>query len=150
MKRALLGFCILCLFSFGVFATVEKDDEVADREAVRKVCLDYFEGWFYGDAERFRNALHPDLMKRIPRKNESGEMYLHPSDRDKMADFVKTGRTKKTPEEAQIKVEVFEVGHGVATAKGSCSTFYDYLHLAKLDGEWKIVNVLWQTYPKDK
>src|SRR5207247_1980950 len=35
-----------------------------DRSAVTKVVLDYFEGWFEGDAARMKRALHPELAKR--------------------------------------------------------------------------------------
>ena len=49
---------------------------------------------------------------------------------------------------AEIEVTIFDVRHGVATAMGSCDSFFDYVHLAELDGEWKIVNVLWQQWPE--
>jgi hypothetical protein len=39
---------------------------VADHDAIVRVALDYFEGWFDGDAARTERALHPDLAKRSP------------------------------------------------------------------------------------
>ena len=150
MRKALLGFCTICLLLSVPAVAEEQEDDKAEWEAVRQVCLDYFEGWFYGDADRFLSALHPELAKRIPWKNESGKMILRPSDREEMAEYIRSGRTKKSPEEAQIKVKVFDVSHGVATAVGSCSTFFDYMHLAKIDGKWWIVNVLWQVYPREE
>src|SRR5947209_19274012 len=35
-----------------------------DEAAVVGTVLDYFEGWFEGDAERMERALHPELAKR--------------------------------------------------------------------------------------
>ena len=35
-----------------------------DRAAVVRTALDYFEGWFDGDAARIERALHPELAKR--------------------------------------------------------------------------------------
>jgi len=32
----------------------------------------------------------------------------------------------------------------VATAKTVSTQYIDYLHLARIDGQWKIVNVLWR------
>jgi hypothetical protein len=32
--------------------------------AIAQTALDYFEGWFEGDAARMEHALHPDLAKR--------------------------------------------------------------------------------------
>ena len=39
---------------------------MADRDAIMRVALDYFEGWFDGDAARMERVLHPDLAKRSP------------------------------------------------------------------------------------
>ena len=39
---------------------------MADRDAIVRVALDYFEGWFDGDAARMERTLHPDLAKRSP------------------------------------------------------------------------------------
>ena len=39
---------------------------MADRDAIVRAALDYFEGWFDGDAARMERALHPDLAKRSP------------------------------------------------------------------------------------
>ena len=44
----------------------EEEATVADRDAIVRVALDYFEGWFDGDAARMERALHPDLAKRSP------------------------------------------------------------------------------------
>ena len=35
-----------------------------DRAAVVRTALDYFEGWFDGDAAHIERALHPELAKR--------------------------------------------------------------------------------------
>ena len=42
----------------------EEESKVADHDAIVRAALDYFEGWFDGDAARMERALHPDLAKR--------------------------------------------------------------------------------------
>jgi hypothetical protein len=37
----------------------EEESKVADRDAIVRVALDYFEGWFDGDAARMERTLHP-------------------------------------------------------------------------------------------
>ena len=44
----------------------EEESKVADQDAIVRVALDYFEGWFDGDAARMERTLHPDLAKRSP------------------------------------------------------------------------------------
>ena len=46
------------------------------------------------------------------------------------------------------KVEVHEVLDQTATAKVTASWGIDHLQLAKYDGRWKIINILWQAHPK--
>ena len=36
----------------------------AERAMIVATALDYFEGWFDGDAVRMERALHPELAKR--------------------------------------------------------------------------------------
>jgi Putative lumazine-binding len=49
----------------------------ADAAAVRQTALDYVEGWYEATGDRMERALHPDLAKRIVRKDpKSGKDYL--------------------------------------------------------------------------
>ena len=41
-------------------------------------------------------------------------------------------------------VTILDASGGIATANALSADYIDYLHLAKIDGEWKIVNVLWE------
>ena len=76
--RWLPTILLLIVISSGVASASQSP---SDREAVRGAVLDYFEGWFTGDAERFLSALHPELAKRIPRERDGG-WVLHSSDRE--------------------------------------------------------------------
>jgi hypothetical protein len=59
--------------------------------------------------------------------------------------YNKNGRiTKDAPKE----VVVYEVSDQTASAKVTAVWGIDYLHLAKYDGKWKIINILWQSPPK--
>jgi hypothetical protein len=60
--------------------------------------------------------------------------------------FKKNGRT--TPATAPREVIVGEINDQTATAKVVAWWGVDYLQLAKYDGKWMIVNVMWQSPPK--
>ncbi len=51
------------------------------------------------------------------------------------------------PKDAPKNVEVLDVLNQTASAKLTASWGIDYMHLAKYDGKWKIVQVLWQSPP---
>jgi hypothetical protein len=42
---------------------------------------------------------------------------------------------------------VLDVLDHTASAKVTASWGIDYMQLAKFDGAWKIINVVWQTHP---
>ena len=52
------------------------------------------------------------------------------------------------PKDAPKEVVIFDMTDQIATAKLTAWWGIDYMHLAKYDGKWKIVNVLWQTHPQ--
>ena len=45
------------------------------------------------------------------------------------------------------EVLVLDVLDQTATAKITAQWGIDYMQLAKFDGTWKIINIVWQTHP---
>ena len=59
------------------------------------------------------------------------------------------GIGKKIPEDRQLKeVTILDRFNNVAVVKVVASDWVDYLEVAKFNGEWKIINVLWELKPK--
>lgn len=121
----------------------------ADREAIRQTALDYIEGWYEGNAERMERALHPDLAKRIVRTNQQGQSMLQQMSAMGLVQGVKRGGGKQMPKEKQQKeVTILDVFENAASVKIVASDWIDYLHVAKFNGRWVIVNVLWELKPQ--
>jgi hypothetical protein len=94
-------------------------------------------------------ALHPDLAKRIVRTNPQGQSMLQQMSAMGLVQGVKRGGGKQTPKERQQKdVTILDVYENAASAKIVASDWIDYLHLAKFNGRWVIVNVLWELKPQ--
>ena len=124
----------------------------ADAAAIRQAALDYIEGWYEGNAERMERALHPELAKRIVRTDpKSSRSSLGQMSAMSLVQGTRNGGGKKTPKEKQQKdVTILDVFEGAASAKVIASDWIDYLHLAKWNGRWVIVNVLWELKPESK
>ncbi len=115
------------------------------REAIARACLDYIEGWYDGDAERMRGCLHPDLAKRKVRGLPSGREIVEHMSAELLAEVTRLGRDKELPEALRLReVTVLDVFDTIATAKVVSHRFVDYLHLARVNGEWRIVNAMWE------
>jgi hypothetical protein len=111
----------------------------ADEDAIVRCSLDYFEGWFDGDAERMRRALHPDLANRSP----VGEA-LNQVTALEMIEATEAGAGReRDPEARRIDVRVVEVHGDIATAIVDSNVYREYLHLVRTEAGWKIANALW-------
>ena len=122
----------------------------ADREAIRGVALDYIEGWYAGDGARMERALHPELAKRMV-QSEGGESRLDRQDKATLVGNTAAGGGKRTPVGEQRKeVQILDIYENAASVRIDASGWVDYLHLARWNGEWKIVNVLWELRPPSR
>jgi hypothetical protein len=148
-KVSLFLLLMLTIWAFQINAQTKVSDE--DKAAITGTALDYIEGWYTGDAERMERALHPDLAKRIVRTNDKGQSGLGQMSALGLVQGVKRGGGKDTPKERQQKdVTILDVYENAASVKIVASDWIDYLHIAKFNGRWVIVNVLWELKPPKK
>jgi hypothetical protein len=143
----MLRSIVLLLLFVGVAGAQPKGGD-ADAAAIRATALDYIEGWYEGNVERMTRAVHPELVKRIV-VHESGASRIDGMGATKLIAGVRAGYGKKTAKDKQQKdVTILDRFENAAVVKIVASDWVDYLQVAKLDGRWQIVNVLWENKPK--
>ena len=147
MKKTLIILTVILTFwvvAINAQTTVSADDKTA----ITNTALDYIEGWYEGNAERMERALHPDLAKRIV-MTKDGRSQLNQMSAMGLVQGTKRGGGKQTPPEKQQKdVTILDVFENAGSVKIIASDWIDYLHVAKFNGRWVIVNVLWELKPK--
>ncbi len=121
----------------------------ADSAAIRATALDYIEGWYQGNAERMERALHPELAKRIVRTNpDNGRSSLGQMSALTLVQSTRVGGGRDTPVVQQQKdVTILDIYQGAASVKVVASSWIDYMQVARWNGRWVIVNVLWELKP---
>jgi hypothetical protein len=126
------------------------DVSAADRSAIEATALDYIEGWYEGNAERMERALHPELAKRIVLTDpKTGKSRLDQMGAMTLVQGTRRGGGKQTPADKRRRdVTILDVYENVGCVKVVASDWIDYLHVAKFNGRWVIVNVLWELKPK--
>lgn len=146
MKKLLL-LLLLTIFALPVAGISQNKDE---KEQVKLAVLDYVEGVYEVDSSRIERSIHPDLAKRgfYIKKGETG--YTGDTMTfQQLVDLAKTyNKSGRLPKTAPKEVVVYDVADQTATAKLTAIWGIDYIHLAKYDGKWKIINILWQTPPR--
>jgi len=149
MNPLVLVFLSAVLFTPTGKATGPASDEIA---AIKATALDYGESWYEGDAERMERALHPELAKRMiytdpktqkSRLSDMGAMTL--------VNRTRAGGGSRAPvDKVESEAVILDVFENAAVAKVVGPEWVDYLQLAKWNGRWLIVNVLWELNPESR
>lgn len=144
MKTSLEVVLMLLLFS-PALAAQEKPDIEKEKVAIKEAALDYAEGYYEGSGERMERAVHPLLFKRgLVKVGDQGDPFLVFMNSEALIEAARSGRGKVDPDKRNISVAVLDLNENTASAKVFTVQFNDFLHLAKVNGRWKIVNVLWR------
>ena len=158
VKRISLIACVVLVLTcaamvaarIAVIGAAPAQSSSANREAVRQAALDYVEGIYNTQPERLERSVHPDMIKRgYFRKQGAAEFSFEPMTRAQLITLAANwNKDKKRPIDTYAKeVIVFDVLNQTASAKVTAMWGVDYMHLAKHDGRWKILNIVWQEPP---
>lgn len=146
MDRTILGsLALLAIMAPGASA-----QSAADSAGIRETALNYIEGWYEGNADRMAKAVHGELAKRIvARDPQRAHEFIDNMGATKLIEVTRMGPGKKTPPDKRRKdLTILDISYGkAASVKVVAADWVDYLHVAKVDGAWKIINVLWEMTP---
>ena len=142
----------LVLFSCTIIMNADGQSEHQDsnKEQVHAAIEDYVLGLYQVAPERIKRSVDTTLHK-IGYYDYNGEAYNHvPMTYQQLYDLA--GTWNKSGKEANAdspqKIEIYEVHDRTASAKLTAAWGIDFMHLSKVDGRWKIMNIMWQSPPK--
>ena len=121
-----------------------------DSAAIKQTALDYIDGYYTANADRMARAVHAELAKRIVvRDPRFSHEFVQGMGATQLVEGTRAGGGSQTPAEKRREdVTILDIAYGkAASVKVVASDWVDYLHVAKVDGQWKIVNVLWERTP---
>ena len=149
MKR--LGILLLFAMAGAMFvASPVAAQSAADSSAIVSTALDYIDGFYTSDAERMERALHPELAKRIVGDPAGPESRLQNMTAEQLVQATASRGAAGIPEEARREdVSILDIYNNMASVRIDAGPWIDYLHIARWNGEWKIVNVLWEMAPRN-
>ncbi len=120
-----------------------------DKELVYAAIEDYVDGLYLVQPERIKKSVHPELMKKGFWRRDGNTEYDKESIMtfDELVDLASKWNAKGTlPKDAPRKIEIYDVQDQTATGKLTAQWGTDYFQLAKYDGKWMIVNIMWQRH----
>lgn len=131
-----------------LFENPREDVAPANSDAIEQTILDYMESWYSTEYERLEKSFHPALVKRgfYPLR-QGGAACISISTVSEMVERVKassmSGKPGRPKDEWVVETEIYDTYQQIATAKTVGDGWVDYLHLADVNGEWKIINILY-------
>jgi hypothetical protein len=141
MKQSLICFALFLISSY--ISGQTKQDSLA----IKRAALDYIESQQVPNPKQMEQALHPRMVKRTFWKDKAtGKDYVRETTTESMVllaeSYNKNG--DKFPATPKKEVRLLDVSERTASVKLIADEWIDYMHLVKINGVWKIINVLWE------
>jgi len=154
MKTTMI-LTVISLFLFNVKISAQTQE---DSLAIAAACRNYVEGWAGGDMERVEKGVSPELVKRTISRDKDGFCFTNNMSRSQLLFVTKMNKGGvKAPDLESGKpynpdIKIFDITGDYALVKAVSAKygFFDYCQLAKFNGEWQIINVLWGPLPPKK
>lgn len=142
MKNVLISFALI--LSTMAFAAAQ----TSERDAARVPLENYIKGHATGDGEYMKKAFHTEGNLIFVRDGK----YTTRSFADYISGF--TGKPAADESSRKRSIESVDVSGNAGVGKiildYPTARLVDYMSLLKIDGEWKIVNKIFYSEPKQK
>ncbi|MFY0603283.1 MAG: nuclear transport factor 2 family protein [Flavobacteriaceae bacterium] len=119
---------------------------------VKSAITDYVEGLYLADSTRIEKSVDTTMRKIGYWYDGKKNIYIDnlPMTYDQLvrlsARWNKDG--KRVNSDSPKKIDIFDVNSKTASAKLTAEWGVDYFHLSKVNNQWKIMNVIWQSMPE--
>jgi Putative lumazine-binding len=128
--------------------TIAPAQSAADSAAIRATALDYIDGWYAADGPRMERALHPELAKRNVFSDSAGRSRLIQMSAMTLVQSTRMGGGSRIPApQRSDSVRILDIFGNAASVRVRAATWVDYMHMARYNGQWRILNVLWENDP---
>ncbi len=138
---------MMATLAAGVWAAPQGGEAGDGRQAIREAVLDYAEGYYERAPERMTRAISPLLTKRALVAPPGLPPFLSQMNAEMLIEATRGGGPRPPAADRRMVVEVLDANGEVASARVFSVLFNDYVHLARREGRWQLVSVLWHTPP---
>lgn len=116
---------------------------------IEQISRDYCVGFYEIDGDKVQATCHPLLSKRVveqARLSDGTEFdFMRGITWEEIRILGETfNKEGNFPADARCEVEIYEIRGNVAAAKMTGSVWFDYFHLMEVNGEWTIVNIMFE------
>ena len=116
----------------------------AESTAVHAAAQNYMYAYYTADTALMQRVLHPDFHKRTLRA-VSGHTEITEDTALSLLQGVRSGSGLTFPSDKRVqRIQVLDIYKDAASVKVVTSRWIDYMHLTKVNGEWRVLDVVLQ------
>lgn len=116
-----------------------------DSLQVHDVVTQYINSFYLTQPDEGRLSVHEQLAKRTIIKSEGGNEILKNMTVEELESLSTVfNRSKRYGSNSKKEISILDMMNKTASVKLIAEGWVDYIHLGKLNGKWKIINVIWQ------
>jgi len=145
-------FLLLAVFAMAGFLAGDAiSDADKDAEAIRQAVLNYVNSAYDVRPELVDESVRPELQK-VGYISRDGKEYREAfMNFEQLKELVSKWNTDGhyDTKTARRDIKVLDQLDRIAVARLDAEWGVDFFHLSKVDGKWKIMNVIWQTHPAE-
>ena len=139
MKKIFFTVTLITIFM------IQTQAQTTDLQLIEKTINHYVDGMVSHNAKSLEKAFYPTATMKW---NEDGK-YTEVNAIKALSDYVNSNDTVKTKTSLVAINIVGDAANAQLNLEYETFTFVDFMHLMKIDGEWKIISKTYTTIPKD-
>ncbi len=124
---------------------IQTQAQTSSLQLIEKTINHYFDGMVNHNADSFTKAFHPTAIMRW----NDGAKYSEVNAVEALSGYVNSNDTVKTKTKIVNVNIVGDAANVHLELEYETFTFVDFMHLMKIEGEWKIVSKTYTTVKKD-
>jgi hypothetical protein len=124
-----------------------------DYKAIENLSRDYCVGFYQTNGKKVQRTCHTGLSKRVVEHADNGDFdYLREITYEEIEILGNTFNKSFgfNPDTARVDIDIYEVRENIAAVKMTGAIWFDYFHLLKVNGKWQIVNIMFETLPRNQ
>ena len=126
-------------------ARFKQEEGPLTEEMIKNAAMDYIDGAYSGNADRMERALHPELNKVYPILIPNSEQpFLSISGYEMLVEMTRAQVMNVDEGKRNIDYKLLDHSGNLATVKAASVNYIDYCQIGLVNGEAKIINVLWR------
>lgn len=117
-------------------------NQETEKDAIVQAVTDLYEGIFTGDASKIDKSVHPEINSVSLSILPNNATFINKTGFSVLKEVAQSKMQLLDKDKWNLQIKILDTMDGLAAVEVDLSSGISYLQLAKMDGQWKIINSL--------